>query len=170
MPSQIDYRYATAFPAAQLYGALVDAEFLRARLAELGGREASVVSHHADEHGARYVLRHELDAAGLPDALRGLLAGRLVLERTEDWTVGPDGHTGTVEVRVVGSPVPATAGGQLAVADVPGSGSEFRVHADVSVALPLFGARVEEMVAGKVRELMELEAQFTNRWLEQRAT
>jgi hypothetical protein len=166
MSSQIDYRYSTTFPAAALYGALVDEEYLRARLAELGGREASIVSYRTDANGAQFVLRHELDVEGLPPAVAGLLAGRLVLERTENWTVG---RTGTVDVRVIGAPVPATASGRLAVVDLDGTGSEFQLHADVSVSLPLLGARIEEIVAEKVRELLELESRFTTRWLEQRA-
>ena len=165
MSSQIDYRYSTTVPAAALYGALVDEEYLRARLAELGGREASIVSYRSDANGAQFLLRHELDVEGLPPAVASLLAGRLVLERTENWT---SGRTGTVEVRVIGAPVPATATGRLAVAEI-GTGSEFQVHADLSVSLPLFGARIEEIVAEKVRELLELEARFTTRWLEQKA-
>jgi hypothetical protein len=168
MSSQIDYRYSTTFPAAALYGALVDEEYLRAKLAELGGREASIVSYRADANGAQFVLRHELDVEGLPPAVAGLLAGRLVLERTENWTVTPAGRTGTVDVRVIGAPVPATTTGRLGVAEV-GTGSEFQVHADVTVSLPLFGARIEETVAEKVHELLELESRFTTRWLEQRA-
>lgn len=170
MSSQIDYRYSSKFPAAAVYGALVDVEYLRARLAELGGREAAIVSHRADEHGAAFRLSHELDVEGLPPAVRGILAGKLVLERTETWTVGPGGRDGTVEVAVIGAPVPATAGGTLGVADLPDAGSEYRVRVEVAVSLPLFGARIEEFVAERVRELLDLEAQFTTRWLEQRAS
>jgi len=169
MSSQIDYRYSTTFPAAALYGALVDEEYLRAKLAELGGREATIVSHRADADGAQFMLRHELDVEGLPPAVAGLLAGRLVLERTENWAVTPVERSGTVEVRVIGAPVPATATGRLGVADLAGSGSEYQLRVDVSVSLPLFGARIEEIVAEKVRELLELEARFTTRWLEQKA-
>lgn len=168
MPSQIDYRHSSKFPAAAVYGALVDPEYLRARLAELGGPEASIVSHRADEHGAELTLRHALDVDGLPPAIRSFLTGRLILERTETWTVGPDGRNGTVNVQVHGAPVPATAAGRLGVAETP-EGSEFRVLADVTVSLPLFGARIEEFVGEKVRELLDLEAQFTDRWLEKRA-
>jgi hypothetical protein len=169
MPSQIDYRHTSTFPAAAVYGALVDAEYLRARLAELGGPEASIVSHRADEHGAELTVRHQLEVDGLPPAIRSFLTGRLILERTEHWTVGPNGRTGTVDVQVDGAPVPATAAGRLGVTDTAGGGSEFRVLADVTVSLPLFGGRIEEFVAGKVRELLDLEARFTDRWLEQRA-
>ncbi|SHL18791.1 Protein of unknown function [Pseudonocardia thermophila] len=167
MPTQIDYRYTSAFPADALYGALVDEEFLRARLGELGGREAAIVSHRSDPNGARFTLRHELEIDGLPSSIRSFLPGQLTLERTEVWVVGPDARTGTVDVKVIGAPVPAKAGGRLAVADA-GGGSEYRVVADVSVSLPLFGGKVEEFVAGKVRELLALESQFTDRWLEQR--
>src|SRR5436190_8913876 len=47
MSSQIDYRHSSTFPAATVYGALVDPAYLRARLAELGGAEAAIVSHRA---------------------------------------------------------------------------------------------------------------------------
>ncbi|MDN5857720.1 MAG: DUF2505 domain-containing protein [Pseudonocardia sp.] len=169
MSSQIDYRHSSTFPAAAVYRALVDPAYLRARLAELGGAEAGIVSHRADEHGAAFTLRHELDANDLPRAIRSFLTSRLVLERTEAWTLGADGRDGTVNVQVIGAPVPATADGRLGVADIPGAGSEYRVLAGVTVSVPLFGASVEEFVAEKVRELLDLEARFTDRWLKQRA-
>ena len=47
-----------------------------------------------------------------------------------------------------------------------GSGSEFEVRADVEVKVPLFGGKIEEIVAGQVRRLLEAETAFTARWLE----
>jgi len=168
MASQIDYRYSSKFPAAVVYAALVDPEYLKARLAELGGREASVVEHHADAAGATFRLRHELDVDGMPSIVRSMLSGNLVVERAEHWTTQPDGsHSGTVDVAITGSPVPAGAKGELGLTDLADGGSEFRVRADVSVGVPLFGGRIEEYVAGQIHTLLDLESQFTTRWLEQ---
>jgi hypothetical protein len=42
------------------------------------------------------------------------------------------------------------------------------VHAAVEVKVPLFGGKIEEIVAGQVRRLLEAETAFTVRWLESR--
>ena len=47
-----------------------------------------------------------------------------------------------------------------------GAGSEFEVHADVEVKVPLIGGKIEEIVAEQVRQLLEAETAFTVRWLE----
>ena len=46
-----------------------------------------------------------------------------------------------------------------------GAGSLFVVHADVTVKVPLFGGKIEEIVADQVRRLLEAETEFTVRWL-----
>jgi hypothetical protein len=46
-----------------------------------------------------------------------------------------------------------------------GDGSVFAVHADVTVNVPIFGGKIEEIVAEQVRRLMEAETAFTITWL-----
>ena len=78
-------------------------------------------------------------------------------------STGPGSYGGDVDVEISG--VPASATGTMRLAD-NGAGSDFEVHADVQVNVPLIGGKIEEIVAGQVRRLLEAETAFTIRWLE----
>jgi hypothetical protein len=167
MSARIDYHSTSTYPVEAVYAALVDPEFLRARLAQLGGASAEIVEHKADATSASFLLRHQLDTAGMPAMVRTLLAGGLTVERAEAWTKQADGsYRGTISVGVKGAPVPAAATGQQALT-ASGTGSELRIGADVTVSMPLFGGQIETFVSDQVRNLLDLESQFTTRWLAQ---
>jgi hypothetical protein len=44
-------------------------------------------------------------------------------------------------------------------------GSEFTLHADVSVRVPLIGGRIEASVGDQVRQLLISESEFAREWL-----
>jgi hypothetical protein len=46
-----------------------------------------------------------------------------------------------------------------------GTGGAFEVRATVEVRVPLLGGKIEEIIAGQVRRLLEAETAFTVRWL-----
>ncbi|HVH22294.1 MAG TPA: DUF2505 domain-containing protein [Pseudonocardia sp.] len=163
MARQIDFRAPLPRPAETVYATMVDAEFLRARLQQLGGPGAELLEHQADPAGARYRLRHGLDKSVLPPLVQNLVSGNLVIERTETIRqTGPGHYEGTVDVQIPGAPV--TAVGTMQLHDAP-AGSEFAVHATVKVNIPLFGGRIEETVAEQVRNLVQAETAFTERRL-----
>lgn len=166
MPRQVDHRSTLTYPADGVYTAIVDPEYLRARLGQIGGSRAELLDHSADEQGARYRLRHGLDAKDLPPALRGVLPGDITVERAESWTRLASGrYAGETTVTVPGAPASAAGGMQLHDAD--GAGSELRVRVDVTVKVPLIGGAIEGFVAGQVQNLLGMEAQFMQRWLAQ---
>jgi hypothetical protein len=159
MARSIDYRSVSPYPAVDLYATMVDPEFLRTRLRRMGGPGAELMEHRADAEGARYRLRHGLAADELPPVVRTILSGDIVIERVETLTRTDAGHyTGDVSVTIRG--VPADAAGRIRLAN-HGEGSEFLVRADVSVRLPLIGARVEVIIAEQVRNLLAAETAFT---------
>jgi hypothetical protein len=165
MARSIDHHSVSGYPADQVYATLVDPEYLRARLEKLGGRGAELIEHRADADGARYRLRHGLAAEDLPSMVRNLLPGDIVIERTETLRrAGAGRYAGTVDVVIHGTP--ASAEGRMRLADQDGTGgSEFTVHADVTVKVPLLGGRIEGVVAGQVRNLLAAETAFTLDWL-----
>jgi hypothetical protein len=166
MSRAIEFRSPSAFPADTFYSVMVDADFLRARLERMGGPGAALLEHAADADGARYRLRHGLDRANLPPLVQSLVPGSLVIERTEVIRrVAPGDYTGDVDVHVPGTPVSAAGG--MGLRDAPG-GSEFAVRADVTVNIPLFGGKIEEVVAEQVRNLLIAETEFTQQWLRER--
>ncbi|OLT10756.1 hypothetical protein BJF78_05630 [Pseudonocardia sp. CNS-139] len=166
MSTQFEYRSASSHPAADVYAAMVDPEYLRARLAQIGGPGAGLLEHTADADGARYRLRHGLDPEALPAVVRGVLPGDVVIERAESWKrEGPGRYTGDVTVTIPGAP--GSAAGVMRLNDLP-AGSELDIRVDVTVKVPLVGGLIEGSVGNHVTGLLASEAEFTQRWLAQR--
>jgi Protein of unknown function (DUF2505) len=164
MPRQIDYRSTYPQPADEVYATMVDPDYLRARLGRIGGPSAELLAHSADVGGARYRLRHGLDAKDLPSAVRRVLPGDLTIERNEQWTRQDGGrYLGDVKVTIRGAP--ASAAGGMRLRDLPDGGSELSVRADVEVSVPLIGGKIEGVVGEQVQKLLAAEAAFTQEWL-----
>jgi len=166
MARQITHRTIAEFPAERVYTVMVDPEFLKARLERLGGPGAALLEHHVDDKGARYRLRHGVDADAVPPMVRSLVNGDLVIQRDE--TLVPDGpgrYSGTVAVAIPGTP--ASAQGGMRLADLGEGTSEFVVDAAVTVKVPLIGGKIESMVAGQIEGLLGTETAFTLDWLRQ---
>ncbi|WP_214368054.1 DUF2505 domain-containing protein [Pseudonocardia sp. H11422] len=163
MARSIDYRSTSQHPADEVYATMVDPDYLRARLEHLGGPGAGLQEHTADVHGARYRLRHGLDAEHLPPIVQKVLTDDIVIERSERWTrTGEGRYDGEVTVRIPGTPASAT--GWMRLADLNGADagtSEFVVHADVTVRVPLIGGKIEATVAEQVTRLLASETAFT---------
>ena len=62
--ASIDFRSTLAFPAEKVFATMVDEEYLRARLRELGGPGSELLEHQASPDGARYRLRQGLSQVG----------------------------------------------------------------------------------------------------------
>ena len=166
MARSIDYRSTLAFPAEKVFATMTDEEYLRARLRELGGPGSDLLEHEAGPDGARYQLKQGLSEKDLPPIVGKVMQGDLAIQRTESLrATGPGATAATSTSRSPG--LPASASGTMRLAD-NGAGSEFEVHADVEVKVPLIGGKIEEIVAGQVRRLLEAETAFTVRWLESR--
>lgn len=164
MARSIDYRSTLAFPADKVFATMTDEEYLRARLRELGGPGSDLLEHKSGPDGARYKLKQGLSERDLPPIVGKVMQGDLAIQRTETLrSTGPGAYGGDVDVAISG--VPASASGTMRLAD-NGGGSEFEVHADVEVKVPIIGGKIEEIVAAQVRRLLEAETAFTVRWLE----
>jgi uncharacterized protein DUF2505 len=166
MPRPIDHRSALPHPADRVYAVMADPEYLRARLARIGGKGAELLEHSPDGDGVRYRLRQGLDRHLLPPLVQTLIPGDLMIERVE--SLGPDtigGYRGDVDVRVPGTPV--AAAGAMALVDTA-EGSDFLVRAQVTVNVPFLGGKIESTIAENVRTLLVAESGFTRDWLAQR--
>ena len=165
MPRQIDHRSTLPYSADEVYTTMVDPDYLRARLQQLGGPGAELLDHTADAEGARYRLRHGVDAKNMPSMVRHVMPGdHITIERTERWTRQDSGnYLGEVQVAMPGTP--AFAAGGMRLRDLPDGGSELSVRADVTVSLPLIGGKIEGMVAEQFQSLLASEAAFTQQWM-----
>ncbi|MDL5155272.1 DUF2505 domain-containing protein [Actinomycetospora termitidis] len=154
MARPIQHSAVFPHPVDTVVGALTDDAYLNARLAELGGKDAALVSHEGD----RIVLRQGVPVEFLPSVVRRFTGDDLILDRTETW----NGPHADVAVDVRGLPGSIT-GTQQVVPD--GEGSRLTVDASTTVPVPMVGGKIEGVVAEQVGELLRWEADFLTRWL-----
>lgn len=162
MARRIEHRTRWASDPKTAYTALVDPEYLRERLAVLGGRGATLADHRADGDGVSYRLRHGVASEDLPPAVRTLLGGDLTIDRVETWRPDGDGYSGTVRVALPG--MPGELAGTMRLTAV-GDGTEHVIDGSLRVPIPLVGGMIEESVAGRLTTLLDKEAAFTGDWL-----
>jgi hypothetical protein len=163
MSRQIDYRSSSQHSADDVAAVMLDEEYLRARLTQLGGPGAKLLAHEAGESGGKYTIRHGVDEAALPSMVSSLVSGNLVIQRTESLRrEAPGRWAGDVDVAIPGTP--ASAVGSIRVNDTA-AGSELVVQADVTVKVPFLGGKIEAVIADQVQQLLAAETAFTLDWL-----
>ncbi|MQA14800.1 MAG: DUF2505 family protein [Pseudonocardiaceae bacterium] len=139
---------------------LTDPEYLRAKLREVGGQRAELVSRDEDEDGTVTVVqRQSVPADSLPSFAQSLVPGDVTIERTETWT-GPGG--GPVNAVVVGTP--AKISGTMTLRPHR-DGVVFALQIQAKVPIPLFSIAVEKMITKNIADVMEVEYRFTQDWL-----
>lgn len=163
MPSSFEHRATFSAQARTVYGALVDRAFLEERLRVLGGKGAALVDHAVSGDEVAFRLRQGLDAERLPGPVRAIHKGDLVVEREERWR--PDGDAFAATGRATISGMPGEITSRTRVGDLPNGGSELVVTADVRVAIPLVGGKLESLIATQVGKLLTAESEFTGKWL-----
>ena len=152
-------------PVRAFAAALADPDFHRARLRVGGGSVdggGEVVSHHAAGGRIEVTVRQPLPAGAVPAPIAALLAGAIVLSRTERWLLDGDRLLGAVEVTVPHAPV--RAGGSMSVAP-EGAGCRLVIEVDVTVDVPLAGLLVEPGVVAGIRALTGEEHERISQWL-----
>jgi hypothetical protein len=164
MARRIEHRSRSRWDARTVYTTLVDPEYLNERLDKLGGKGARLSYHRESGTQVSYQLRHGVEAQNLPPAVRTLLGGDLMIDRTETWR--PDsagGYAGTVAVTIPGMPGDLSATMRLTDAD---GGSTLVTDGSVKIPIPLVGGRIEETVAEQIGKLLDSEHTFTESWLD----
>jgi hypothetical protein len=162
MASRFEHRATFAAPVDTVYATLVDEAFLTARLRDIGGKGAALLDHRTSDDGADIRLRQGVDANHLPGVVRSVLSGDLVVEREEHWR----GHESTGKATINGVPAEIRFRSRLAAR---GDGTDAVIDAEVRVSIPLIGGRIEKVVAEQVTKLLVAEAEYTEKWLAERA-
>ncbi|KEI45329.1 DUF2505 domain-containing protein [Saccharopolyspora rectivirgula] len=168
MTRRIEHRSTSGWPAAAVHEALVDVDYLTERLHALGGSRAELVQHETTDDGVHYQLRHGIRSESLPALARSVVAGDLVVDRSESWRQADENHyTGEVAAEIAGAPCSITGSMWLRDLTTPtdSSTSELVFSAKVDVNLPFVGGKLEELVANQVEQLLLAEERFTEEWL-----
>jgi len=162
MGSRIEHRAEFSTDVATAYTAVAGEGALQARLEELGGHGAAVVSYTETAEALEYELKQGISADKLPGAVRTLHKGDLIVHRTQIWRPDGEGYLGAATVEVGGVPGQIVARTAL---DGSGDKSVLNIVGEVTVRIPLFGAKLESVIAEQVSKLLEHESEFIAKWL-----
>ncbi len=158
MPTPMSVVQEFPAPPAAVYALLTDREFLTGRLADCGGVDPEIVALQVDDGTATVTTRQAIPASVLPPMVATLMAGNPVTERTESWHADGDGYIADFSVTVKGAP--ASLKGTMALAPAP-NGSTLTVQGNAAVPIPMFGGKIEEVIASQIGELLQLEGDYT---------
>ncbi|GLZ44938.1 hypothetical protein Acsp06_11230 [Actinomycetospora sp. NBRC 106375] len=148
--------------------ALADPEFHRVKLDVDGSGRIEVAAFARDDDPGgrqriRVVLRQPVPPGQVPAVVERLLAGVLVIERTEEWRLGPDRCDGRAQVAVPGTPI--SAAGTMSVTAGAPDHSRLSVDLAITAAVPLLGGGIERAVVTGIRGLTGTEHDRISRWL-----
>jgi hypothetical protein len=169
MARRIEHRSTSEWPAARVHEALIDIDYLRDRLRQIGGTNPELVEHVASSDGVRFQVRQGVSAESLPPVARTVVGGDVMIDRSESWRREEEGYyTGEIAAEISGAPCSIT--GSMWLRDLPVSAdgvqsSEFVVEGSVRVTVPFVGGKLEDFVADQVQKLLATEERFTAEWL-----
>ncbi|MGV9679555.1 DUF2505 domain-containing protein [Nocardia sp. NPDC003482] len=158
MATPLAYTAHYSHPAAAVRAAIADEQYWKDRLAEVGGPGARLDGFESDGERLRVQMVQSIPAAELPDALTTVRPGDLIIPRTETY----EGSSGVFEAHVEGAPAQLRGTVTLTGDD---SSATIVVDGSVEVKVPLFGKKIEAVVAEKLTELLASEAEFTGNWI-----
>lgn len=162
MASRIEHRAEFDHGVREVLAAQSEEDALLARLAELGGKDATLRGHEWTASGVRYTLLQGVSAEKLPQAVRALHKGDLVVHREQTFEPDGAGYAGATRARVDGVPGEITARTTITPR---GAGTVQHTTGEAKVSIPLVGAKLESLIAEQVTSLLRMEADFTAKWL-----
>ena len=145
-------------PPATVFALFKDPDFVAGRLADSGAPDASVVSLDPSPEGVRIVTRQSIPASVLPSMVASMMQGDPVTERTEEWHA--DGESYVADFSLVVKGAPASIKGTMTLAPA-GAGSTLVVNGQATVPIPMFGGKIESVIAEQIGTLLAHEETYT---------
>lgn len=147
------------FPAAAdaVFALITDASFLQDRMVAAGGIDPTVLSVDTAAGVTTVVTQQSIPADALPSMVANMLGGDPVTERTETWRAD-GGYTADFGLVVKGAPASVKGTMRLAAA---GADSVLTVTATATVPIPMFGAKLESVIAEQIQTILHSEGDYT---------
>lgn len=158
MPTPLNVTQQYDAPVREIFTLFNDPDFIAGRLEDSGAPDARVMTVDSTEHGVKIVTRQSIPASVLPSMVASMISGDPATERTEDWQADGDNYVAQFSVIVKGAP--ATIKGTMTLAPA-GDGSTITVKGEAAVPIPLFGSKIEAVIAEQIGKLLASEETYT---------
>ncbi|WP_298885717.1 DUF2505 domain-containing protein [uncultured Serinicoccus sp.] len=145
---------------------LTDHAYQVRRCERSGSLDQTVQVETAPDGTTTVTTQRHLPSDGIPDMAKGLVGPRLLVVETVRWgSPDADGEReGAMSLEMPGLPITFTGGIHLRRGSEP-QVTDHVVDGDLEARVPLFGRRVEAMVAERMREIVQLEERVAREWL-----
>ncbi|MGS0685966.1 DUF2505 domain-containing protein [Nakamurella sp. GG22] len=162
MPTPVNVTQHYDAPVNDVFALFNDPDFIAGRLEDSGAPDAQVIDVDSTVDGVRLVTRQSIPASILPSMVASMMQGDPVTERTEDWHVDGDGFTAQFSLVVKGAP--ASIKGTMTLTP-NGEHSTLVVKGEATVPIPLFGSKIEAVIAEQIGHLLASEENYTREHL-----
>lgn len=153
---QLTNRQDFPAPPDTVFAMVTDESFLRHAAAEMGSPDARVASS-----STRTAIEATVEA---PPEVRPFVGQHLTIAQEVTWgdAAGDGSRPGTFSITVPGAPV--TFAGTVELAPTA-SGSTVTYDDELTVRIPLLGARIEKEAAPAILEALDAQARVGRSWL-----
>lgn len=166
MPTPMSFTQEFAVAPAAVYALFTQSDFLQARMDAGGGIEPKVISITGasgetggdTSTGVTIVTQQAIPASVLPSMVASMMAGDPVTERTETWRADGDGFAAEFSIVVKGAP--ASLKGTMRLTP-SGAGCTFTVEGNAAVPIPMFGPKLEGIIAEQITTVLTTENEYT---------
>ena len=158
MPKPLNVTQQYDAPPIEVFALFNDPDFIAGRLEDSGAPDSEVMTVDSTADGVRIVTRQSIPASVLPSMVASMLQGDPATERTEDWHF--DGEVYVAQFSVIVKGAPATIKGTMTLAPA-GAGSTLVVKGEAAVPIPLFGGKIEAVIAEQIGTLLAHEETYT---------
>lgn len=167
MAKALDYTFDLPYTPGELFEQGVRREYVEAQAATLNHEDLRITTLEHGPEGGRAAATYVVEA-DLPGWAKRIVAPRTTITETRAW--GPPEADGsrayTFQVKLEN--VPVDIRGVVRLETAPGGTREV-VHIDLRAGLPLFGSRLEDLVAGQLEGTVKGETAFAGSWMAGRA-
>jgi hypothetical protein len=169
MPRSFELSAEYAVSVEDLHQAFAEADYWRARLADIPVDKAKLESirvggESGDDGTIEVVTLQEVHSQNLPAMVTQLHRGDLYFRREEMWGPVTDGvATASVKGSIVDTPV--YVAGTAELSPIAGGGASLTFHVSIHVRIPLIGGKVENIIGAHLAELVSREQRFTSQWI-----
>jgi hypothetical protein len=165
----MQFRYDMLFDAQpdEIFALVLDQQYLAGRCAATGSVPLELSVEGSPSTGATVRLRRRVPLL-LPAFAARFAPDGVVVDHVETWSP-PDAagvRTGTLTGGVEGAP--GTLTGRLRIAPEH-TGTRYAIRGDIAVPVPVLGGRLARYAAEQIQLGLQVEEQFTRRWLAERS-
>ena len=158
MPTPLNVTQQYDAPVREVFTLFNDPDFIAGRLEDSGAADTEVMTVDSSPDGVKIVTRQSIPSSVLPSMVASMISGDPATERTEDWHAEGDGYVAQFSVVVKGAP--ASIKGTMTLTPA-GDGSTLVVKGEAAVPIPLFGSKIESVIAEQIGKLLANEETYT---------